>query len=168
MGWKSYIQSTQWVRSAFSWDFQLGFPVSLNLPLSVATVNTVKSVFAGGEELEGGRDRRDGGHVWASFCNGWEVSFTQLCDPHCTQPDYSFIYCLNLRFPSSYQAPKYVSRNTHTLLFKLSFPHSCALVFPLHPISLLVGLPLLLYPSICPSHTGFTSLLSTMTCFFFF
>lgn len=67
-----------------------------------------------------------------------------------------------------FQAP--VNTHTHkdTLLFRLSFPHSCALFFLLCPISLPMCLPLPLYPSIYPSHTGFTSLLSTMACFGFF
>ena len=67
-----------------------------------------------------------------------------------------------------FQAP--VNTHTHkdTLLFRLSFPHSCALFFLLCPISLPMCLPLPLYPSIYPSHMGFTSLLSTMACFVLF
>lgn len=51
------------------------------------------------------------------------------------------------------------------LFLKLSFPHSCGFFSLLLPISHPECLTIPLYPSICPQHTGFTSLLSTMACF---
>lgn len=75
----------------------------------------------------------------------------------CLDDSQALIICLSV-FPETHS-------QRGVFLLRLSFPHSRALGFSLHPISLPVGLPLLLHPSICPSHTGFTSQLSTMACF---
>lgn len=153
-----------------------GFPVSHNLPLSVATVNTVNVVVPDGRSWEEGnlKDWKEGARVisWCLMTEGCFQLMRRQWTALYSLPlflDYSHTPCLNLRFPS-YHAVECISKNTHTLrgmlLFKLSFPRPYALVFHLQPILLPVGLPLSLYPSIWSSHMGFTSLSSMMACFF--
>ena len=108
----------------------------------------------------------------------WRCSLPGLSgrgNPHCIppvslSPDCSYNTCLNLRFPDSYHALQNMRehRRKEACSFSSSHFHTFVpLSFPFILTPCLWVCPFPLDPSICPSHVGFTSLLSMMGCFFY-